>query len=163
MESRSQHKSQGFGASILRGEQFEYLEYVKGEKANNSIFDNIDISCTITEVNSQGKAKVEYEYFKKALYPISHIIFYEYNNRYYYPNALEFRLIDNNILYLTEELEINSVEKMFQMLTSSMNKEEQWSNEFVAAIVHLKTKPRFCHKLSQDFTIGNVKREDIYE
>ncbi|MAZ36974.1 MAG: LmbE family protein [Crocinitomicaceae bacterium] len=44
MESRSQHKSQGFGASILRGEQFEYLEYVKGEKANNSIFDNIDIS-----------------------------------------------------------------------------------------------------------------------
>ena len=125
--------------------------------------DNIDISCTITEVNSQGKAKVEYEYFKKALYPISHIIFYEYNNQYYYPNALEFRLIDNNILYLTEELEINSVEKMFQMLTSSMNKEEQWSNEFVAAIVHLKTKPRFCHKLSQDFTIGNVKREDIYE
>ena len=66
-------------------------------------------------------------------------------------------------MYLTEELEINSVEIMFQMLTSSMNKEEKWSNEFVAAIVHLKTKPRFCHKLSQDFTIGNVKREDIYE
>ena len=44
MESRSQHKSQGFGASILRGEQFEYLSYVKGDKADKSLFDNIDIT-----------------------------------------------------------------------------------------------------------------------
>jgi len=42
MESRSQHKSQGFGASINRGEHFEYLEYVKGEKADKDIFDGID-------------------------------------------------------------------------------------------------------------------------
>lgn len=44
MESRSQHKSQGFGASISRGEHFEYLEYVKGEKAKNDIFDGIDLT-----------------------------------------------------------------------------------------------------------------------
>ena len=44
MESRSQHKSQGFGASILRGEQYEYLEYVKGETAKGSIFEGIDLT-----------------------------------------------------------------------------------------------------------------------
>lgn len=44
MESRSQHKSQGFGANILRGEQFEYLDFVKGEKAETDLFDGIDLS-----------------------------------------------------------------------------------------------------------------------
>lgn len=44
MESRSQHKSQGFGASILRGEQFEYLEYVSGEKAKADLFEGIDLT-----------------------------------------------------------------------------------------------------------------------
>ncbi|MCB0482358.1 MAG: PIG-L family deacetylase [Flavobacteriales bacterium] len=44
MESRSQHKSQGFGADINRGEQFEFLTYVKGDKAQKDIFDGIDLS-----------------------------------------------------------------------------------------------------------------------
>ncbi|UTW63368.1 PIG-L family deacetylase [bacterium SCSIO 12741] len=45
MESRSQHKSQGFGASLLRGEQMEYLQYIKGQKAgNNDLFQGLDIS-----------------------------------------------------------------------------------------------------------------------
>ncbi|MBD81370.1 MAG: LmbE family protein [Crocinitomicaceae bacterium] len=44
MESRSQHKSQGFGASVNRGEQFEYLEYVSGDKAKQDLFDGIDLS-----------------------------------------------------------------------------------------------------------------------
>lgn len=127
---------------------------------------NKNISSTITDVDSTGNAKVEYAYFKEALYATSHMVFYEYNDRYYYPIALEFRLIDNNILYLTEELGITSIEQMFQMLTSSMNKEEQWSNEFVAVIVHVKQEPKYCHKLSKDFTIGpigKVKQRHVYE
>jgi len=124
---------------------------------------NIDISCTITSVDKTGNAEIRYAYFKKALYPLSHIVFYKHNGRYYYPIALEFRLIDNNILYLTEELKIDSVEKIFQMLTSSMDKEEHWSNEFIAAIVHVNSVPKFCHLLSESFVIGNVKQEHIYE
>lgn len=124
---------------------------------------DIDISSTITGVEDGVNAKVEYAYFKQALYPTSHIVFYEYNDRFYYPIALEFRLIDNNILYLTEELGINSVEKMFQMLTSSMNKEEKWSNEFIAIIVHANQEPKHCFKLSKEFIIGEVKQEHVYE
>lgn len=40
--SRSQHKSQGFGSSGRRGDQLEFLEYVKGEKAEKDIFEGIN-------------------------------------------------------------------------------------------------------------------------
>ena len=42
--SRSNHKSQGFGATGSRGERLEYLQYEKGEKAGDNIFDVVDIS-----------------------------------------------------------------------------------------------------------------------
>lgn len=43
-ESRSQHKSQGFGSGKTRGEQKEYLQWIKGENPNGQIFSGIDHS-----------------------------------------------------------------------------------------------------------------------
>jgi hypothetical protein len=43
-ESRSMHKSQGFGSSGTRGFSLEYLEYTKGAKANTDLFEDIDVS-----------------------------------------------------------------------------------------------------------------------
>ncbi len=44
-ESRSNHKSQGFGSARQRGQFFEYFKPVKGDTANlKSIFDGIDLS-----------------------------------------------------------------------------------------------------------------------
>lgn len=40
--SRSQHKSQGFGAAAGRGRSIEYFEAVAGEEAKESLFDGID-------------------------------------------------------------------------------------------------------------------------
>jgi len=42
--SRTQHKSQGFGVSVDRGSVYEYLYYLGGEKATNSLFDGIEMS-----------------------------------------------------------------------------------------------------------------------
>ncbi len=42
--SRSMHKSQGFGNTGTRGVQLEFLEYVKGDKAQNDLLDGIDVS-----------------------------------------------------------------------------------------------------------------------
>lgn len=42
--SRSQHKSQGFGSSGMRGDQLEFLEYIKGEKAEKDILEGINTS-----------------------------------------------------------------------------------------------------------------------
>jgi LmbE family N-acetylglucosaminyl deacetylase len=38
-EARSQHKCQGFGAIIERGERKEYFQHLKGEKLKNSFFE----------------------------------------------------------------------------------------------------------------------------
>ncbi|MFZ2054627.1 MAG: PIG-L family deacetylase [Candidatus Aminicenantales bacterium] len=43
-ESRSQHKSQGFGSAGRRGTQYDYFELEAGEPATNDIFEAIDVS-----------------------------------------------------------------------------------------------------------------------
>jgi LmbE family N-acetylglucosaminyl deacetylase len=40
--SRSQHKSQGFGSKGMRGQQQEFLEYMKGERAEKDIFEGVN-------------------------------------------------------------------------------------------------------------------------
>lgn len=42
--SRSQHKSQGFGAAATNGVSLEIFENVAGDKATEDLFDNIDLS-----------------------------------------------------------------------------------------------------------------------
>lgn len=41
-ESRSMHKSQGFGSSKQRGENTEYFKFLKGEPAEKDVFEGID-------------------------------------------------------------------------------------------------------------------------
>lgn len=41
MESRSQHKSQGFGAAKERGSRMEYLQHLMGSRAQNDLFEGI--------------------------------------------------------------------------------------------------------------------------
>lgn len=43
-KSRSQHSSQGFGASPKRGSSMEYLEIVKGDQPKENLFEGIDTS-----------------------------------------------------------------------------------------------------------------------
>jgi len=45
-ESRSQHKSQGFGSSGRRGESPEYFLYLKGERADKDLFDGVNTTWT---------------------------------------------------------------------------------------------------------------------
>lgn len=49
--SRSQHRSQGFGSAIPKGDQLEYLTYVKGEptSASKGLFAGIDTSWSRVE------------------------------------------------------------------------------------------------------------------
>lgn len=42
--SRSMHKSQGFGSAKQRGENIEYFKLLKGKKADNDLFENINTS-----------------------------------------------------------------------------------------------------------------------
>ena len=42
--SRSMHKSQGFGSAPNYGKTIDYLEYLKGSRAEKDIFEGIDLS-----------------------------------------------------------------------------------------------------------------------
>jgi len=43
-ESRSMHKSQGFGSAKQRGSNFEHFKYLKGDSATIDLFENINLS-----------------------------------------------------------------------------------------------------------------------
>ncbi len=48
--SRTNHKSQGFGSALQRGDSFEYFTHTAGTPAKNSLFDEINISVTNKEI-----------------------------------------------------------------------------------------------------------------
>ncbi len=58
-ESRSQHKSQGFGVSTWRGEMLEYLKYLKGEKAEGDLFSGIKTDWSRVSGGSKIKTMMD--------------------------------------------------------------------------------------------------------
>ncbi|MFZ4261487.1 PIG-L family deacetylase [Sphingobacterium sp. HJSM2_6] len=61
-KSRSQHKSQGFGAASNRGKSTEYFEHVTGTKATESLFDGINSSWDrLNEPQLTNKIKQQIE------------------------------------------------------------------------------------------------------
>ena len=57
--SRSQHRSQGFGAALSKGEQWEYLELRKGEPATSDLFEGVDLSWKRIEGGAAIDEKIE--------------------------------------------------------------------------------------------------------
>ncbi|HSH65174.1 MAG TPA: PIG-L family deacetylase, partial [Bacteroidia bacterium] len=45
-ESRSMHKSQGFGSGKQRGSNIEYFKFLKGDEPKSDVFDNLNLSWT---------------------------------------------------------------------------------------------------------------------
>lgn len=58
-ESRTMHKSQGFGAAKARGVQEEYLVLQKGEKFEDDVFDGIDFSWNRIEGGKEISALIQ--------------------------------------------------------------------------------------------------------
>lgn len=52
-ESRSMHKSQGFGSSASHEKNMNYFMYIDGEKASSDLFDEIDLSWNRIEGGSK--------------------------------------------------------------------------------------------------------------
>lgn len=58
-ESRSMHKSQGFGVSAFRGSRIEYFKLVAGNEAKNDIFDGINTTWDRIEKSKTLSYKIE--------------------------------------------------------------------------------------------------------
>lgn len=77
-KSRSQHSSQGFGATPERGIDMEYLEIIKGEMPQKNIFEGVDTSWNRVKGGKEIGAilaKVEKEFdFKNPSKSVSELI-----------------------------------------------------------------------------------------
>jgi len=58
-KSRSQHKSQGFGVALQRGEYFEYFDFLAGEKAQNNPFESLSTGWGNNQVNDTIKQIIQ--------------------------------------------------------------------------------------------------------
>ena len=58
-DSRSQHKSQGFGSSRSRGNRLEYLKHTDGEQAKNDLFEGINTSWERLEGGKAIQSSIE--------------------------------------------------------------------------------------------------------
>ncbi|MFN4956180.1 MAG: PIG-L family deacetylase [Cyclobacteriaceae bacterium] len=58
-ESRSQHKSQGFGSPGRRGDALEFFEYAKGERAGKDLMEGVDVSWTRVKGGEKVKPLIE--------------------------------------------------------------------------------------------------------
>lgn len=65
--SRTNHKSQGFGSVLQRGEAFEYFSHTAGEAARTSLFDGINLTLSSKEViNLLTKIQQHYQLSQPA-------------------------------------------------------------------------------------------------
>jgi hypothetical protein len=106
------------------------------------------LSCTLTDVLN-GEAEFFYINFRKAVEKKCGILFFKYNGKIFYPYTMEFRLIDNNILHLIEELNIRNFKELSEGLESSFKKEENREVEFFPVIYLMQDEPHFSYLLEE--------------
>lgn len=94
------------------------------------------------------KLLFEFEHFRNLKSPVELILFYKYEGRFYYPIIFEFRGINNNLLYLIEELKFDKFSQLAQLLNSSLEKEENFETQIKAIVCHMPSEPKYCYPLS---------------
>lgn len=70
-ESRSMHKSQGFGVSAIRGERIEYFTFIEGDSAKSDIMEGIDVSWG--RIENSSKIQSLADEVQKSFNPLSSI------------------------------------------------------------------------------------------
>ncbi len=66
-ESRSMHKSQGFGSARTRGNSLEYFKFLKGQPAQNDVLEGIDLSWN--RLPNSSKIQKELDICQRAFDP----------------------------------------------------------------------------------------------
>lgn len=120
--------------------------------------------CTpnIYNLNENETVSVSLDYFRAVKEETELFLFIKWQGQIYYPLWIEFRSINNNLLYLTDELKIKSFNMIRAILQSSMAKEEKWVNEMKALVYHVKEEPKFCHLL-EEFVIEPDHSLEVHE
>lgn len=120
--------------------------------------------CTpnLYKIKDNKTVSISLRNFKLQQGEVELFLFLKWRDQIYYPIWLEFRSINNNLLYLTEDLKIKSFNLVRKILQSSLSKEEKRVHEMKALVYHVKEEPKFSH-LIKDFQIEPDHSIDIWE
>ncbi len=102
------------------------------------------------------------ENFRDAKQTDEYLLFFQHDSVLFYPYAMEFRYIENNVLFLIVEYGIDSFDMLRRVLNSSYEKEEHFTVNIQALIHHTKKQPKFCHPLPS-FVIEPEYRSETHE
>lgn len=106
----------------------------------------------IKSVNpSKNSIEIELMNFRSLKSSREYILFYFFNNKYYFPYWFEFRSINNNLLFLFVEYELNKFSQIVSVLKSSLQKEEHIQSEIRALVISMNSQPDFCYELDDFF------------
>lgn len=99
-----------------------------------------------------GLVSVFCENFRKNQQEKELILFFTFEDQYYFPLWFEFRSINNNLLFLFIEYGISDFETLKKVLLSSLEKEEHYQAEIKALVYKTKIKPP--HSILINFSIA---------
>jgi len=99
--------------------------------------------------------------FRQATEREEFIIFFKYRDLLYYPYAMDFRYIENNILFLLIEYNVNTFSHLSKILNSSYEKEEGFDVNIKALVYNTPELPKFSHPLPR-FRIEDTYLTEIY-
>lgn len=102
------------------------------------------------------------ENFRKAEQRDEYVLFFQHGSTLFYPYAMEFRYIENNVLFLIVEYQIHSFAMLRRVLNSSYEKEEHYEVNIQALVYHTNDMPHFCHPLPS-FVIEPEHKTELYE
>lgn len=109
-----------------------------------------------------GIVEVVSENFRNLKQDREFVLFFRYQDNYYFPVWFEFRSINNNLLFLFKEFHINSFSLLSEVLNSSLEKEEHYTAEIKALVYHTANPPPFS-VLLPGFQIEKSQRVDVIE
>lgn len=114
----------------------------------NSIIRHDRVFTTPTFVGIDNRRLVTHSVnFREADEPEELILFFRFNGMLFYSHALEFRYIENNILFIIIEYNVETFSELVTILNSSYEKEEGYRVNIKAAVYDMDQRPRFSYPL----------------
>ena len=150
-ESRTQHKSQGFGSPGRRGDAPEYFEFVKGENAQKDIFEGINTTWTRVKGGEKIQPLVEKAIREFTIDNPSSIV----------PLLLQIRkqveLLDNSIWKTRKLAEVNSLVQNCLGLFVEVTTDNYW----VAPTEKVTASFEILNRSGVDVQLSGINAEDL--
>lgn len=145
-DSRTMHKSQGFGSTASIGEAKDYIEFIKGEKFESSPFDGVQDLWEITKGGKNIKSLIEKSLiefdFKKSAYNLKNLI----------EIRKKLKELDTSQNWVKEKRE-----QVEQLIYWSLGLEAEWNSSTEFGFSEQEISSEFVLNNSSEFALKSIE------